>query len=192
MASFSVSSYTATSVTIKVTGISSGDSVRFFIRIASDTSDTTVDSTYTATSTTMTKTFSGLTASTRYAYNVSVNGTFGTAKYFTTAAASSGRPDDWSWYSTISSGKAIKLSALEWNDFTTRINDFRVYKGLYRYGFTTVTSGDKIYAYMINQAISAISDMDGHGTLPSTTVSMETPISASIFTKLKNALNAIS
>lgn len=101
------------------------------------------------------------------------------------------RPDDWEWTSTIESGAAIEISALEWNLFCDRINEFRVYQELKEYSFTTVVSGQVISAAVVNQAISAISAISGHGTLPSQAVSGVTKITARFFHQLKDALNAI-
>lgn len=275
MASFSIPSYTASSVTISVSGLTVGSTVRFFVRLASDTSDATVDQSFTATSTAMAKTFTGLKAGTAYAVNVhdgtawigaqtfttdtektpyfsiteitdtSVTVSFydltvgdtikGTVKLvstdivsssfvatsstatrtysglnpnttykfymyqngtqidyypFKTLAASVSRPSDWAWYSAIVSGGAVGLSALEWNDFCARINEFRVYAGLSEYSFTVVSKGTAISASICNQARTAISAISGHGTLPSAAVSGG-PMYASFFNGLKDALNAI-
>lgn len=275
MASFSISNYTASTVTISVSGLTVGSTVRFFVRLASDTSDATVDQSYTATSTAMAKTFTGLKAGTAYAVNVhdgtawigaktfttdveltpafeitditenSVtvalydltvgdtititvkrvstevvsesftvksstatqtctglepsttykvylyqNGTQIDYWPFTTLAPAVTRPWDWAWYSTIVSGGTIGLSALEWNDFCDRINEFRVYDGLSEYNFTTVSQGTTISASIVNQARTAISAISGHGTLPSAAVSGGA-FTASFFNGLKDALNAV-
>lgn len=107
----------------------------------------------------------------------------------TTAAAT--RPSNWAWTSTIASGESVKISATEWNNFCTRINAFRTYKGLSRYSFTSVSKGTKISATIANQARTAIDAISGHGTLPSAAVSGG-KMYASFFTKLASALNAIS
>lgn len=73
MASFSITKQDHESVTVKVEGISSGDTVRIFVRLESDASDTTVDKTYTATGSTMTKTLDGLEPDTEYLVNVKIN-----------------------------------------------------------------------------------------------------------------------
>ena len=100
------------------------------------------------------------------------------------------RPDDWSWWSTISSGSAIAITAAEWNAFTTRINEFREYADLSSYSFTTVSSGTPISYWIVNQARTAISEISGHGSLPSAAVSGG-KISASFFNSLASALNSI-
>lgn len=100
------------------------------------------------------------------------------------------RPDNWSWWSTISPGSAIAITAEEWNAFTARINEFRDYYGLDRYWFTTATSGMVISYWIVNQARTAISEISGHGSLPSAAVSGG-KIHASFFNSLASALNSI-
>lgn len=106
------------------------------------------------------------------------------------ATAIGTRPDDWSWDSTIESGSAITITAVEWNNFCARINEFREYAGLSSYSFTTVRSGTTISATIVNQARTAISEISGHGTLPSAAVSGGV-INASFFNTLVSALNSI-
>jgi hypothetical protein len=138
MASFSIQSYTDTSVTIKVTGITKNQTVRFYVRI-NPGSTAYVDKTYTATSTTMTKTLSGLSESTSYACNVQIDGDgwIGT-QYFTTDE-STASVDPWDWDSsngnatasqTKSAYKAITnngnvsdFSYLVWNDMVDKVKE---------------------------------------------------------------------
>ena len=101
------------------------------------------------------------------------------------------RPNNWSWTNTISSGSQIKLTAAEWNSFTSRINEFRDYKGLSAYSFTTAISGTTPIEYTIcNQAYTAINAITGHGTMPAQ-LTNGGPLYASFFNGLKDALNAI-
>lgn len=88
MASFSITGNDHESVTVKVTGISSGDTVRIFVRLADDATDATVDKSYTATGTTMTKTVYGLEPETNYLVNVQTDGAtwLGAWTFFTDAA----------------------------------------------------------------------------------------------------------
>lgn len=101
------------------------------------------------------------------------------------------RPDNWAWISTIASGRAVSITAAEWNAFCVRINEFREYKGLSAYSFTTVSKGTKISATICNQAWSAIYAISGHGTMPSAAVA-DGPLYASFFTLLASALNSIT
>lgn len=190
MASFSIESVTHDTVTISLSGLTYGDEVRVFIRLADDPDDTTKDVTGTYTGSSLMQ-FTGLEADTEYAINVQINGSdWIGAQTFWTDAVTGTRPDDWEWYSTIEQGAEFSLTAEEWNDFCDRINEFRVYVGLSEYSFTTVRSGHSIEASYMRQAISAINDIDGHGTLPAA-VNAGNQIKASFFTKLASALNAV-
>jgi hypothetical protein len=75
----------------------------------------------------------------------------------------SNRPTDFSWtYSTISSGANAVVDHRDWNALTSKIDEFRIYKGKGEYGFTTVTSGGDIYAWQFNQLVSSLTS-DGSG-----------------------------
>jgi hypothetical protein len=84
------------------------------------------------------------------------------------------RPNNWAWsYNMISGGNVYQSSYnagtkvltayimpyAEWNSFTAKINDFRTYKGLAGYAFTTVATGTNVTPSLINQAINAINPM---------------------------------
>lgn len=190
MAAFSIS-YTATTVTVRVTGLTAGDELRFFVRLNPDIGVVLVDEKHTATASSMTMSFGGLSGSTNYAVNVRLNGTWLTAKTFTTPPEAPPRPGNWYWTSTVSSGSPISISAIEWNSFCARINAFRSYRGLSNYSFTTVYSGTAISAVIVNQARTAINSISGHGTLPSAAV-QGGAVTASFFNGLRDALNAVS
>lgn len=126
-------------------------------------------------------------------------------EYITIYLTTSGRPSNWSWTTYIAQGaatygvdfanKKIKIvTASEWNSFVSRINQFRVYKNLGSYSFTTVYSGDGLSAGIYNQARNAINDMaayfTGGNSCPSN-VSAGVKITAAHFTRLKDALNSI-
>lgn len=101
------------------------------------------------------------------------------------------RPDDWDWYSDIQVGRAIQLSAYEWNAFCNRINDFRAYVGLPEYGaFVRAYSGDAISANICKHAVWAISAMNPSVSVPNTPASGDT-ITALFFNRLRDALNSI-
>jgi hypothetical protein len=102
------------------------------------------------------------------------------------------RPQNWEWSTPKTQGGQFTTTttATEWNNFATRINGFRAYKNLNNYSFTLATSGTAFTATMFNQAISAINEMVGHGTLPSS-VATGDKIFASMLNQLRDALNAI-
>ena len=196
MATFTFTAFPL-AITITVRGVSSGDVVRFFVR--TDPGNVTIiDEQYTATSTSITRTFEGLEERTDYAVNAGVvtgNSTdwIGTQYFTTPSQGGSGgnRPDDWYWESTIASGRTINISASEWNDFCDRINEFRDYDGLSSYSFTRVYRGDPIEASIVNEARSAISAISTSGNVPGRVYSGD-PIYADIFLDLRDALNETS
>lgn len=187
MASYTISN-TNTSVTFNVSGLKSGNSVRLYVRYDSS-STTVVDSYYTATGTTLSRTFT-IPSKSSYAANCNVNDLWLGAKYFSTGSDPV-RPSNWYWSTTPVKGNTLRLSANDWNNFCKRINEFRDYKRLGAYSFSTVYSGNRMMAWQANEARSAISAISGHGTLPSSASSGGT-INASFFTQLSAALNAIS
>ena len=189
---FEITSYTSTTAWIKVYNLHSGDTVRVFARLYSNSSNTTYDKKVTVTSSTYTVEITDLSPSTKYLVNVQINGASNPwlgGKSFTTSAAAK-RPWDWAWWSTVTKGGKIGLTAQEWNEFCGRINEFRIYDGLSAYSFTKVYSGDPISASIVTQARTAISSISGHGTLPSRVYSGDM-ITAYYFNQLVAALNAV-
>lgn len=104
------------------------------------------------------------------------------------------RPSNWYWDSTISSGSNFNISATEWNNFTSRINQFRQYKYLTSYSFYTVSSGEDFYYWIFNQAVSALNDLSSYmsvNLIPSTKQSGD-DLYASYFINMRDSLNSIS
>lgn len=100
------------------------------------------------------------------------------------------RPLDWSWGSIIEPDSKIEITADNWNDFCSRINEFRNYKDLTAFSFTTVISGTAMTAVICNEPWNAINSISGRGSMPNAAVKGN-PITASFFNGLKDALNAI-
>lgn len=101
------------------------------------------------------------------------------------------RPENWSWTSVIVKGAPIAVTASEWTSFCSRINAFRLYKGLEQYSFSSVIRNvTPISSGIVNQACAAISAM-APPIPPPETVSSGDPITAAFFNGLKNALNSI-
>lgn len=189
MAAYTIS-YTSTTVTFSVTGLTAGDIVVFYVRTEPSSGSMLVDDTtsYKATGSTMTQSFTvALVAGGRYAVNVGVNYVNIGIQYFT-APATSGRPTNWSWSGIIYSGAPLEnLTAAVWNQFTSRVNEFRRYKGQANYSFTTAVSGVTDISVGAAEAMAAIRGLTGHGTLPSAVT-----IEASTWIQLAAALNAVS
>lgn len=108
------------------------------------------------------------------------------------------RPQNWNWSFNIVSGGNIHsydnvnqyayiLPATEWNNFTTRINEFRRYKLLSNYSFTYVTRNMDFKATYVNECINAINEMNGNIN----NISKGQDIPAYIFNNMKNNLNSI-
>ena len=131
----------------------------------------------------------------------------------------SDKPIPWEWsktYTDISGNQNVTLSANayvpvvgkeirpvtagDWNDFTQRINQTRVYSdtkgngivtGLYT-GFSVVKTGDDFTPSIYNQAVSAIKGIAGGGTYGGylKQISDTTELNAYIFEILRDELNA--
>lgn len=147
--------------------------------------------------------FTGLKENTEYYFEVrsyfTINGVdlgsvdyYGNdSRYTFTARTLRGKPNNWSWYTAKVSGNAFNITYSEWNDFCNRINEFRNYKGLNNYPFTTVRKGDIFYASYFNQAVNAIWAMSPSISPPSTVSSGDT-VTAYMFNRLRDSLNSVS
>ena len=107
------------------------------------------------------------------------------------------RPSSWSWTSTVkqgsaaSSGGSAYLTAVEWNNFTARINEFRSYKNLSTISFVAAVKGQPMTAAQVNVARSAINDMKPSTAVPAAVVK-GTAVTAAFINGLKNSLNSIT
>jgi hypothetical protein len=110
------------------------------------------------------------------------------------------RPNNWYWsynivsggdvYNTIMSGNTIYayiIPATEWNNFTNRINQFRTYKGLSNYSFTSVSSDNNFTHTIINQAVTAINAMG----FSISSLSSGVDVPASVFIQMRDSLNSL-
>lgn len=119
--------------------------------------------------------------------------TSGSTKYWSAGSGSvtvkevpKQKPDPWSWDNIIYAGAPLSnLTAGVWKNFTNKINEIRVYKGNSEYSFTSPRSGATEISTCVREAVSAISGLTGHGTLPSTITNQ-----ASTWVQLASALNA--
>lgn len=99
------------------------------------------------------------------------------------------RPTDWVWYSPKASGAEFNMLATEWNAFTAKINEFRLYKSLTAYSFSVAQRGQPFYFYQFNEARAAINTMRSTGL---STVTTGDVIYASHLNTLVSTLNAIT
>lgn len=185
MADYTISTNAAgTSVTFKVTGLSKGDELWFWLRYDPDPGSMLVSEGKTAADGTYTISYT-ITPGLSYACNVAVNGTRLGAKTFT-AGSGTKRPANWEWSGIYSGAPYENLNALQWNRFSDRINEFRAYKGLTAYPFTEAVSGVTLLSTLFSESRSAINDIPGHGTVPTVLY-----LSATSLNQLAAALNAV-
>lgn len=131
-------------------------------------------------------------------YGASLNYAEGT---FTTPYWEGAKPSGWIWPTPKNSGEPFNVTAVEWNDFTARINAFRKYYDkqhsttLGNYSFTTAPYGDgSFFAFMYNQTVTAINQMNPPTPMPSDTSMTKITddvIFAKYFNDLRTSLNSI-
>ena len=105
------------------------------------------------------------------------------------------RPPNWEWWTSKVAGQNIDIKAAEWNSFCKKIDQFRQYKNLQNYNFTTVSAGQTITASIVNEARNAIYDLrqwinTSQYPIPAPVSSGQT-ITAKFFNDLRNCLNSI-
>lgn len=210
MASYSIAGYTDTTVTIKVTGlVANSDTYRIFVRLNSDTSNTTADTaTVTATSSTITRTFSGLSPSTTYAVNVSVNGSWIGARTFTTNSKTVQiNVAPWDWYASSERinfynvlygnlpANPEYLSRNVWNDIVNKVNELIIATNATGYGWdsgyatlsgTYVYSGESLSAVKFNSLRNNLHFVRNTGIGK---VNAGDPILPSYFITITNTIN---
>lgn len=99
------------------------------------------------------------------------------------------RPDKWYWSSGIATGQSLTvnsygihpLTATEWNNFTSRINEFREYAGYSAYSFTTVSKNQEFTPAIYNEAVAAIKGVSGYGSYVNYISSSTVAISNCVF-----------
>lgn len=196
MASIELVSRTQTSLTCRATDLpDEANMIRWYIGVVSS------DMPYNgycsiAMDTWPTWTFTGLSPGTTYLVKISVRAAdqsaIGSAVTlsFTTQPE---RPANWEWESTVSSGRAINMTAAEFNRFVDRVSEFINYV----YGDVGVdassyyvTKGTRMRAIEVNAVRALINTMYPETPVQNAAVSGET-ITASFFNGLKNSLNSI-
>jgi len=110
----------------------------------------------------------------------------------------SDRPSNFNWDTPKVQGEDINITAIEWGNLQNKVNQFRLYKGLGNYTFTSVISGSIFYANLFNEVRNKIGDMNTVG-LPSTKVGISDVVDpndaddilANDLNGLKDCLNGI-
>ena len=141
------------------------DGYDVYFKLTSDPSYTYIGRTYSTDSY-----FSGLSSGTSYSFGVrcvTSGGETSTIKYATQSTSSApSRPSNWSWTTAELSafnnrGAITTLTYLRWNDFVTKVNAFRTYKGLSTIS-ASMSSGDRVMTAArfntVNNAINAMSN----------------------------------
>lgn len=209
MASLNTSAVNSTSIYWWVTGLSSNwdDDNYMKIALTSDSSGSNGSSsppsgiisvmyppsngTSTSTSSTLSSgSYSGGNTYTLYGYAQSSNGLW----YYvgsSTVTMPMDRPSDFSWSTSKSTGGSFNITASEWNSLCSKINEFRAYKSLGSYAFSTAYSGNNFLATMYNEARNAIYGMNPSTSIPPYRASGET-IYATEINRLRDSLNSIS
>jgi hypothetical protein len=210
MASYSITGYTDTTVTITVTGlVANSDTYRIFVRLNNDTSNTTVDTaTVDATSSTITRTFSGLSPSTSYAVNVNVSGTWLGAKTFTTKSKQINIAS-WDWFASSERinfynvlygslpANPEYLSRNVWNDLVNKVNELIIATNATGYGWdagyatlngTYVNSGESLSAVKFNSLRNNLHFIQHTGI---SKVNIGDPILPSYFITITNTINNV-
>jgi hypothetical protein len=106
------------------------------------------------------------------------------------------RPTNFTWVNTPVSGNAINLKASDVNNLRSKINEFRVYKGLSNYDFAyNAIVGNIIYASEFNEIRTALNALSAYFTGGNTVVSARSSgnnIAAADWLSLSNSLNSIA
>lgn len=108
----------------------------------------------------------------------------------TVTSATVARPANWNWTNSFVSGQNINITATEWNNFCSRINEFRRYRGYGNYSFTVVSRNQDMRASVANEARAAIQGISGYGAYIPYIYSGNN-ISVSYFNTLRSELNSI-
>ena len=144
----------------------------------------------------------GLEPSTKYTAWCTYNE--GNAFYECEFKTKSGKPTSFKWDIAKTSNQSLRVSASEWNAFTSKINEFLKYKGKSAVAFTKAVSaglgkgavvggnhglseGKVISAKMMNEAVNAIASMGGDVS----EVVNGTPVTAEFFNNIVDVLNSI-
>jgi len=145
-------------------------------------------------------TFTGLATATDYDFRAVSQVTVSSVQYqsnstATLNATTENRPANFAgWSTNVSSGATLNLLATDWNTFTDKVNEFRIYLGLGSTSFTTVGSGNDFLATYFNQArvgILGTNYNSGTYTLP-VTKSRGDKVYASDLNALVDCLNSIT
>lgn len=212
MASYSIVGYTDTTVTITVTGLVVGSSsYRFIVRLTDDVDDRTITTSFvTATSSTVTQTFSGLSPSTSYTANINVdNSWLGSTTFTTRSEETSINVEPWDWsdsserinfynvlYGNLPANPEY-FSRNVWNDLVNKVNELMIATNATTYGWnevyatlsdTYVNSGENLSAVKFNSLRNNLHFVRNTGI---NKVNVGDPILPSYFITITETINSV-
>lgn len=212
MASYSIVGYTDTTVTIRVTGLVVGSSTyRFIVRLTDDVDDRTITTSFvTATSSTVTKTFGGLSPSTSYTANVNVdNSWLGSTTFITDSEEIPFNVEPWDWHASTERTRfynvlygnlpanSENLSHNVWNDLVNKVNELMIATDATTYGWnevyatisgTYVRAGESLSAVKFNSLRNNLNFVQNTGI---NKVNTGDPILPSYFITITNTINSV-
>jgi hypothetical protein len=135
--------------------------------------------------------FTGLSPGTTYTISIRVGRLPNIVMYYdsTTVTTTNSKPGQWMWWPQITAGGTVGITAGSWNAFTSRLNEWRTYKGQSAYSFTQATQGAAIRAAHVSQARTVVLGLAPSASIP--TVAVGGPMYASIFNNMAAAINAL-
>lgn len=136
-----------------------------------------------------TGTVSSLKPNTEYKISVSALNNGGSA--FDYAFVTTNKQPTFSWTISPISGNNFTITASDWKELQTVVNEIRKIKGLSAYSFTVPLKGDIFYASYFNEVRSALNSISGISDLPKAVSSGDT-CKASDFKAFETAIKNLT
>lgn len=113
--------------------------------------------------------FTGLTTETYYSVRVRgyTGSTYGSYSSPLSVRTQSAIPSKLNWPTFYTSSGQGALTAKHWNDMTSKLNAWRVYKGYGTISFQVANNGNPLTATMFNQAVNTLNTMSPSYAAPS-------------------------
>lgn len=106
-----------------------------------------------------------------------------------------GRPNNWYWTSTVSQGLTLNLTAYEWNNFISRIQEFATYRGValnsaYLSSGVAIR-GSRMMADQANAVRYLINQLNPPTSVPASVTPGVSTITAAFINGLRDSINSI-